>query len=86
MNAIFTSLLASCRMHGVEPWTYLRDLFCVLPHCPPHRLIELAPLNWRETLARPEVQELLGSNRFRRLTLDRGASTTPIEAASPPTT
>ena len=68
-NATFTSLLASCRMHSVEPWTYLRDLFCVLPHCPPHRLIELAPLNWATTVARPEVQKLLADNPFRRVTL-----------------
>ena len=61
---------AFCRMHAVEPWTYLRDLFCVLPHCPPHRLIELAPLNWPSTVTRAEVQTLLAGNRLRALTLD----------------
>ena len=30
-NTTFVSLLASCRMHGIEPWGYLRDLFCLLP-------------------------------------------------------
>jgi transposase len=69
VNATFTSLLASCRMHGVEPWTYLRDLFCLLPHVPAHRLIDLAPLNWATTVQRDEVQKLLDGNRFRRLTL-----------------
>ena len=69
VNAVFTSLLASCRMHDVEPWTYLRDRFIVLPHCPAHRLIELAPLNWATTVKRPEVQKLLGDNRFRQLTV-----------------
>jgi hypothetical protein len=22
------SLLASCQLHGIEPWGYLRDVFC----------------------------------------------------------
>ena len=70
VNATFTSLLASCRMHGVEPWTYLRDIFCIVAHVPEHRMIDLAPLNWRETVARPEVQAMLDANRFRRVTLD----------------
>lgn len=30
-NATFTSLLASCRMNGVEPWSSLRDILCLLP-------------------------------------------------------
>jgi hypothetical protein len=30
-NAVFTSLLASCRMLEVEPWAYLRDVLCLLP-------------------------------------------------------
>ncbi len=31
VNTIFVSLLASCQLHGVEPWAYLRDLFCLVP-------------------------------------------------------
>ena len=31
VNAAFTSLLASCALHEIEPWSYLRDLFCLLP-------------------------------------------------------
>ena len=31
VNSIFTSLLASARMTGVEPWSYLRDVLCLLP-------------------------------------------------------
>ena len=33
-NATFVSLLASCQMHRVEPWGYLRDLFILLPSWP----------------------------------------------------
>lgn len=68
-NAAFTSLLASCRMHGVEPWRYLRDLFCLLPDWPEHKLLDLAPLSWKTTSARDDVQKLLDANPYRRLTL-----------------
>jgi transposase len=68
-NAVFTSLLASCRMLGVEPWSYLRDLFCLLPSWPKHRLLELAPVNWHETREREDVQALLTANVFRGVTL-----------------
>lgn len=72
VNATFTSLLASCRLCDVEPWAYLRDVFCLLPRWPEHDLLGLAPLHWANTRQRPEVQTLLGDNPFRKLTLDRG--------------
>ncbi|MEQ8565218.1 MAG: IS66 family transposase [Deltaproteobacteria bacterium] len=71
-NSVFTSLLASCRMLGLEPWSYLRDLLCLLPEWPVHRVLELAPAYWEQTAAREDVQALLAANPFRRLTLDRG--------------
>lgn len=73
VNAVFTSLLASCRLCNVEPWAYLRDIFCLLPNWPEHRLLELAPVEWAKTSARDEVRASLDANRFRRLTLDTGA-------------
>jgi transposase len=69
VNSIFTSLLASCRMLGIEPWSYLRDLFCLLPRWPQHQLIELAPVNWNATVARDDVQRTLGLDPYRVLTL-----------------
>jgi transposase len=69
VNAVFTSLLASCRMLGIEPWSYLRDLFCLLPEWPVHRVLELAPVNWETTRERNDVRKALESNPFRRLTL-----------------
>lgn len=71
-NAAFTSLLASCRMHGVEPWGYLRDVFCLLPGWSAHRLLELSPLRWRETAASVETQQLLNANVYRGITLLNG--------------
>jgi transposase len=70
-NAVFTSLLASCRMVGVEPWSYLRDILCLLPRWPAHRLLELAPVAWTATQQRSDVQALLESDPFRRVTEQR---------------
>jgi transposase len=70
VNALFTSLLASCRLCDVEPWSYLRDVFCLLPQWPEHRLLELAPVAWEKTRSRDDVRLLLEQNYFRKLTLD----------------
>jgi transposase len=70
VNAAFTSLLASARLCNVEPWAYLRDVFCLLPRWPGHRMLELAPLNWNATRERDDVKHLLDANPFRKLTLD----------------
>src|SRR5438105_4234257 len=50
VNATFVSLLASCQLHGIEPWSYLRDLLVLLPEWPVQRVLELAPVNWNQTL------------------------------------
>jgi hypothetical protein len=68
-NTAFVSLLASCAMHRIEPWAYLRDLFCLLPGWSTKRLLELAPASWQTTLADPAVQQKLDANIFRRVTL-----------------
>jgi hypothetical protein len=70
-NAVFTSLLASCRMHKVEPWAYLRDLLCLLPEWPRHRLLELAPAYWADTETGDEAKQLLQANPYRAITLER---------------
>ena len=52
VNAAFVSLLASCQLHGIEPWSYLRDLLCLIPSWPQSRVLELAPACWRQTVER----------------------------------
>ena len=52
------SLIASCKLHGLDPETYLRDLFRVLAHWPKDRYLELAPKYWAETRARLDAREL----------------------------
>ncbi len=69
VNASFVTLMASCRLHDIEPWAYLRDLLCLLPGWPKSRVLELAPAYWRKTLAGTEAQERLARNVFRPLTL-----------------
>ncbi len=68
-NTTFVSLLASCRLHDIEPWAYLRDIFCLLPDWPSHRMLELAPLNWQATSQLDDVREPLDANVYRAATL-----------------
>jgi transposase len=69
VNTTFVSLLASCQMHGIEPTAYLRDLFCLLPSWPARRVLELAPVNWQQTLEQRDAQQRLDANVFRRVHL-----------------
>ena len=69
VNTTFVSLLASCRLHGIEPWAYLRDLSCLLPDWPQRRVFELAPAAWQQTLQQADTQERLAANPFRAATL-----------------
>jgi transposase len=57
--AIF-SILASCRLHKLEPWHYLDELLRLLPQWPTHRYVELAPKNWAATRVRLDSNELHG--------------------------
>jgi hypothetical protein len=65
VNTIFVSLLASCRLHGIEPLGYMRDLLCLLPRRLRERVLDLARVYWTKTLESPEVQRTLDSNVFR---------------------
>jgi transposase len=69
-NTRFVSLLASARLHDIEPLGYVRDLFCLLPSWPKARVLELAPAYWKQTLEQSETQQKLAANVFRRVLLD----------------
>lgn len=73
-NTITVSLVASCQMHDIEPWSYLRDVLTLLPSWPQQRVLELAPKNWRATLARPDTQESLAQLRL----IDRARPVDPM--------
>lgn len=52
------SLIASARLHALDPELYLRELFRVLGHWPKDRYLELAPKYWAATRKRLEPVEL----------------------------
>jgi transposase len=54
---LFT-LIASARLHGLDPESYLRDLLRVLAYWPEDRYLELAPKHWAATRARLDPDEL----------------------------
>jgi transposase len=70
VNAAFVTLLASCKLHGIEPWSYVRDLLCLINDWPVTSLLDLAPVNWQQTLQQDKAQQLLAVNPFRRITLE----------------
>ena len=55
--AIFT-VIASCRLHGLDPFQYLEEILRVLPYWPRDRYLELAPKYWRATRGRLRPEEL----------------------------
>jgi transposase len=65
VNTVFVSRLASCGLHQLEPWTYLRDLFCLLPGWSKSRVLDLAPAYWKKTLENEDAQQRLADNPFR---------------------
>jgi len=73
VNTTFSTLVASCHMHGIEPEAYLRDVLCLLPRWPRARVLELAPCNWDQTRQKPETQQLLAANVFRKAILELDA-------------
>ncbi len=55
--AIFT-LLASCRLHRLDPVAYLDEVLRVLPYWPKESHLELAPFRWAATRAQLNPAEL----------------------------
>jgi hypothetical protein len=70
VNAVFVSLLASCRLHDIEPRDYLRDILCLLPDWPRVRLLELAPAYWKQTREQHDTRQRLAATVFRRAVLE----------------
>ena len=73
--AIF-SIIATCRLHGMDPFVYFDEILRVLPYWPSDRYLELAPQHWLATRARLDPSEL-------ERPLSRIASPRP---SAPPTT
>lgn len=52
------SLIASCKLHGLDAEAYLGEIIRVMPHWPRERYLELAPKYWVATRARLDPVEL----------------------------
>jgi len=55
--AIF-SIIASCRLHGIDPFVYFDEVLRVLAYWPHDRYLELAPQHWLASRARIDASEL----------------------------
>ena len=55
--AVF-SVIASCRLHGIDPHQYLDEVLRVLPYWPKERYLELTPKSWKATRAKLRADEL----------------------------
>lgn len=66
-NAIAVSLIASCELHGIEPWAYLRDVLILLPDWPRDRVLELAPKFWKQSLEHSDAQKRLDESIWSRV-------------------
>jgi len=54
--AILYSLVASCKLHKVESWAYLRDVIGRVKTHPASQIAELLPANWKPTVVSPAAQ------------------------------
>jgi len=56
--AAILSIIATCRLHGVDPFVYFDEILRVLPYWPHDRYLELAPQHWPACRARIDPSEL----------------------------
>jgi hypothetical protein len=42
------TLIENCRLHGVEPYAYLKDVLEQLPRTTNQEVEQLTPLNWKQ--------------------------------------
>jgi transposase len=48
-SAVMYTLVQNCRLHGVEPYTYLKDVLERLPTTTNQQVTQLTPLNWKKS-------------------------------------
>jgi len=49
--ATMYSLIGTCKLNGIEPYAYLKDVLQRLPAHPVNRVAELLPFNWKPALS-----------------------------------
>ena len=83
-TAALYSVIASARLHGLDPEEYLRCIIRLVPLWPPDRMLELTPLFWARTRARLDPKKLaedLGPIPIPLEPLDTSAATEEQAAA-----
>lgn len=58
---VLMSIMSTCRRHGVEPWSYLKDVIQRLTENPNAQLDELLPNNWKQTNPATEIRGSAGT-------------------------
>jgi hypothetical protein len=53
-SAVMYTLIANCRLHGVEPYAYLKDVLTRLPRTTNKEVAQLTPRHWKAA-QRPPV-------------------------------
>lgn len=79
------SLIASARLHDLDPELYLRDLFRVLAQWPRDRYLELAPRYWaqtRERLIAAELEQEVGPLTVPEVLTKAPSEPTPQESTA----
>ena len=59
-DAMVHTLIANCRLHGIEPCEYLKDVLARLPSTPHQHVAELTPLHWKNARQKPAGQSGAG--------------------------
>lgn len=83
-TANLLSIIASAKLHDLDPEQYLRDIFRVLPHWPSDRYLELAPKYWLATRAKLDATELDAEVGPLTIPLAPDAAATPAPLAALP--
>ncbi len=55
-SAVIYTLIENCRMHGVEPYAYLKDVLERLPTTTNQQVAQLTPLRWKQARQSPVQQ------------------------------
>lgn len=74
------SLIAGCKLHGIDPECYLAEVIRVMPYWAPERYLELAPAYWVETRRRLDPAELAAE--LGHITVPSAATSTAEQSAA----
>jgi hypothetical protein len=53
--AVFYSLIETCKLNGINPYTYLTDVLSRLPTHPANRIDQLIPYHWKPVQAHADI-------------------------------